>query len=227
MQSVRSFLFHVCFFSVTAVMAIAGLPLLLGPRRWSRIMGTAWSTVVLWLNRVIVGLNFQLEGEFPPGPVLIAAKHQSAFETYLFPALRTDAVFVIKQELLRAPLVGWYLTRAGQIAIDRSAGTAALRQMLDEARERIGQGLTLVVFPEGTRVAVGETVPLQPGVAALYTKLGMPVVPVTLDSGLYWPRKSFLRRAGTIRVKFGAPIEPGMSRRDFQQRLETALAEPV
>lgn len=226
MQAIRSLLFHLCFFSVTAVMAIAGLPLLAGPRRWSRCIGTAWSRAVLWLNRVIVGMDYQLEGELPPGPVLIAAKHQSAFETFLFPALRRDVVFVIKQELLRAPVVGWYLSRAGQIAINRAANAAALRQMLGAAKERVEDGLTLIIFPEGTRVAAGASAPIRPGVSALYSQLGLPVVPVALDSGLYWPRKSFLRRSGTIRVCIGAPIGPGLNRRAFEKKLGEALVLP-
>ncbi len=223
MLAIRSFVFHVCFFCVTVVLAIAGLPLLAGPRRWSRWMGTVWSRAVLWLARVIAGLNYRLDGDLPGGPVLIAAKHQSAFETFLFPAIRPDAVFVIKQELLRLPVVGWYLSRAGQIAIDRAANTAALRQMLAQAKERTGAGLSLVIFPEGTRVAPGESAPIRPGVSALYSQMGLPVVPVALDSGRYWARNSFLRRPGTIHVHFGQPIEPGLKRRDFEQKLGEAL----
>jgi 1-acyl-sn-glycerol-3-phosphate acyltransferase len=227
MLTIRSFCYHVCFFCVTLVMAIAGLPLLAGPRRWSRWLGMAWSRAVLWLSRAIIGLNYRLEGELPDGPVLIAAKHQSAFETFLFPAIRPDAVFVIKQELLRLPLVGWYLSRAGQIAIDRSANTAALRHMLAQAKERAGEGLSVVIFPEGTRVAVGESAPIRPGVSALYSQLGLPVVPVALDSGKFWARNSFLRRPGTIHVQFGPPIAPGLKRRDFERQLGEALNRPL
>ncbi len=223
MRAFRSLCFHICFYAVTAVVAVGGLPLLLGPRHWSRRVGTIWSRAVLWLCRVIVGLDYRLTGELPPGPVLIAAKHQSAFETFLFPAIRPDAVFVVKHELLRVPVVGWYLSRAGQIAINRSANAAALRKMLAEARARVAEGLSLIIFPEGTRVAVGQSAPIRPGVTAIYKQLGLPVVPVTLDSGRYWGRNSFLRYPGTIRVHFGPPIEPGLNRRAFQQRLEAAL----
>lgn len=226
MQAIRSFFFHLCFFSITTVMAIAGLPLLAGPRHWSRAMGTAWARAVLWLNRVIIGMDYRLEGQWPPGPVLIAAKHQSAFETFLFPALRREVVFVIKQELLRVPVVGWYLSRAGHIAINRAANTAALRQMLGKAKERVDEGLTLIIFPEGTRVAAGESAPIRPGVSALYSQLGLPVVPVALDSGLYWARKSFLRKPGTVRVCIGTPIAPGLKRREFEQKLGEALVLP-
>lgn len=227
MLAVRSLCYHACFFCLTLVMAIGGLPLLAGPGRWSRWIGTAWSRSVLWLSRVIVGLNYRVEGELPEGPVLIAAKHQSAFETFLLPAIRPDAVFVIKQELLRLPLVGWYLSRAGQIAIDRSANTAALRKMLAQAKERVGEGLSVVIFPEGTRVAVGASAPIRPGVSALYSQLGLPVVPMTLDSGKYWARNSFLRRPGTIHVHFGAPIMPGLKRRDFELQLGEAINQPL
>jgi 1-acyl-sn-glycerol-3-phosphate acyltransferase len=223
MLVVRSLCYHAAFFAMTAALALAGLPLLAGPRRWSRWLGAVWSRAVLWLAATIVGLRFTVDGILPAGPVLIAAKHQSAFETFLFPALRPGSVFVIKRELLRLPFVGWYLARAGQIAIDRTAGPAALRRMLTVARERQVEGLTLVIFPEGTRVAPGVSAAIKPGVLALYGQLNLPVVPVTLDSGRYWPRASFLRRPGTIQVRFGSPIPPGLARRVFQQRLAAAL----
>ena len=225
MLAIRSLFYHLCFVGVTVVLAVAGLPLLAGPARWSRWMGATWSRTVLWLSRVIAGMRYEVTGEMPAGPVLIASKHQSAFETFLFPAMFPRVVFVLKQELTRVPLIGWYLVRAGQIAIDRSASTAALRHMLARAKERVDEGLSLVIFPEGTRVAAGESAPLLPGVSALYTQLGLPVVPVVLDSGRFWARNSFLRRPGTVHVHFGAPIAPGLSRREFQRRLEEALAK--
>ncbi|MCA8928823.1 MAG: 1-acyl-sn-glycerol-3-phosphate acyltransferase [Alphaproteobacteria bacterium] len=222
----RSLAFHAGFVLITALLGLAALPALAGPPRWSRAVGSVWSRLVLAWVRRSAGLTWRIEGTLPPGPIVIAAKHQSAFETYLFPAIRPDAVFVLKRELLRVPLVGWYLARSGQIAIDRQAGMAAMRQMLAAARKRIGAGLGLVIFPEGTRVAPGRMAPLHPGVRALYTTLDVPVVPVTLDSGHYWARNSFLRRPGCVRVVVRPALPPGLNRRDFDAALRQALAEP-
>ena len=226
---IRSILFQALYWLTSIFFGVLAAPLLLLPTRgpmmgWIRLYTRA---MTFWMRHV-AGVKVTVRGRenIPDGPCIIAAKHQSAFETFLFPALRSDAVFVIKKELLRAPLVGWYLSRAGQIAIDRAANAAAIRQMLAAAKERTEEGLALVIFPEGTRVPFGATAPIRPGVAALYMHLGLPVVPVTLDSGLYWPRNSFLRRRGTVQVRFGAAIAPGLKRRAFEERLAAALAEP-
>jgi 1-acyl-sn-glycerol-3-phosphate acyltransferase len=227
MAILRALVFHLGFFLGTAVLAIAGLPTLLGPPRWARWMGGVWGRFVLTWARWTVGITYRIEGELPPGPIVIASKHQSAFETYLFPTIRPDGLFVLKQELLRAPLVGWYLSRSGQIALDRKAGSAAVRKLLTQARERVRSGHSLIIFPEGTRVAPGKSVPLQPGVRALYSALDLPVVPVSLNSGLYWPRNSFLRRPGCVRVVIHPPIPSGLPRAAFEQALASAMLQPV
>jgi 1-acyl-sn-glycerol-3-phosphate acyltransferase len=227
MAILRALAFHTGFFLGTALLAIAGLPSLLGPPRWARWMGSVWGRFVLAWARWTVGITYRIEGRFPPGPIIIAAKHQSAFETYLFPILLPDAVFVLKQELLRAPLVGWYLRRSGQIALDRKAGAAAVRKLLSQARQRVENGRSLIIFPEGTRVAPGTVAPLQPGVRALYNALDIPIVPVSLDSGHYWPRNSFLRRSGCVRLVIHPPIPRGLTRPAFEQALTAAIIEPT
>lgn len=221
----RSLAFHAGFILLTTAMGIGALPALLGPPAWSRGVGSVWSRCVLAWSRWTVGITWRIEGQLPPGPVIIAAKHQSAFETFLFPAIRPDAVFVLKRELLRVPLVGWYLRRSGQIAIDRQAGAKALRLMLDTARERLADGLSVIIFPEGTRVAPGTSRPLHPGVRALYKAVDVPIVPVTLDSGHFWPRNSFLRRAGCVRIVVRPPLPAGLGRAEFDAALKAALAE--
>ena len=221
----RSLAFHAGFFLGIVLFGLGGLPALAGPPSWSRAVGRFWSHFVLLWARWTVRITWRIEGDLPPGPVVIASKHQSAFETFLFPTIRPDAVFVLKRELLRSPLVGWYLARSGQIAIDRQAGAKAMRQMLAAARERVASGLSLIIFPEGTRVAPGQTVPLHPGVRALYNALDVPVVPVALDSGRYWARNSFLRRPGCIRIAIRPPIPAGLNRPGFDAALQAALAE--
>jgi 1-acyl-sn-glycerol-3-phosphate acyltransferase len=227
MAILRALAFHTGFFLGTAVLAIAGLPTLLAPPRWARWMGSIWGRFVLTWARLTTGITYRIEGTLPTSPVIFACKHQSAFETYLFPMICPNALFVLKQELLRVPLVGWYLNRSGQIAIDRKAGASAIRKLLVEARSRVRDGHSLTIFPEGTRVAPGASVPLQPGVRALYGSLGLPVVPVSLNSGVYWPRNSFLRRPGCVRVIIHPPIPPGLSRSDFEKALEETMLKPV
>lgn len=221
----RSLAFQLGFVLVTVVIGIGGLPALAGPQAWARAAGTFWGRCVLVWARWTVGITWRVEGEFPPGPVIIASKHQSAFETFLYPTLCPDSVFVLKRELLWVPLVGWYLKRSGQIAVDRQGGGSAMRRMLAAARKQVEAGLSLIIFPEGTRVAPGRSAPLQPGVRALYSTLKLPVVPVSLDSGHYWPRNSFLRRSGCIRIVIQPPIPPGLDRAAFDAALQSALAK--
>jgi len=155
--------------------------------------------------------------------VLIAAKHQSAWDTIIFSILLWDHCFVLKQELTRIPLFGWYLTRAGLIPVDRSGGAAALKKMVADARRAAEAGRPIVIFPEGTRVAPDAHRPYHPGVAALYSQLEVPVVPCALNSGLFWGRRSFAKRPGTITLEFLPAIPPGRPRKTFLAELEQAI----
>ncbi|MEX0758775.1 MAG: lysophospholipid acyltransferase family protein, partial [Tistlia sp.] len=161
------------------------------------------------------------------GGLLIASKHQSAWDTLVFPLLVRDPAYVLKRELLLVPFFGWIMWRLRMIAVDRKGGAAALRRMLAAARRIVGrERRPLVIYPEGTRTAPGDSRPYHPGVAALYGELGVPVVPVALNSGLYWPRQSFLRRPGRIVLEFLEPIPPGLPRRQFLAELEARI-EPA
>jgi 1-acyl-sn-glycerol-3-phosphate acyltransferase len=155
--------------------------------------------------------------------VIYAAKHQSAWETVVLALLLHTPVFVLKRELLRLPLLGWYFSKAGCIAVDRSAGMRALRKLRDDAVAAAAGGRSILIFPQGTRVAPGVEHRYEIGVFALYEATGLPVVPVALNSGHVWGRNSWVKRPGRIDVEFLAPIEPGLSRRDFMERLETAI----
>jgi 1-acyl-sn-glycerol-3-phosphate acyltransferase len=170
----------------------------------------------VWGARVICGIRVELSGieHLPPtGPALLACQHQSAFDTIVWLSLVPRAAYVVKQELTRLPLFGPLLTPAGMIPVDRRGGAAALRGMLHAAGAARDAGKHLIIFPEGTRVAPGETVPLQPGVAAIARHLDLPVIPVATDSGLCWGRRAFLKRPGTIHIAIGTPI-PAATRRD-------------
>jgi 1-acyl-sn-glycerol-3-phosphate acyltransferase len=150
-------------------------------------------------------------------------KHQSAWDTLILPVVLGDPAVVIKRELLWVPFYGWYAARAGSIAIDRRGGAGALRRMLADAREAAEQGRAIVIFPEGTRTAPGQTLTYQPGVAALYQALALPLVPAAVNSGLYWGRRSFVKRPGRIVLSFLDPIPPGLPRRELMAELETRI----
>jgi 1-acyl-sn-glycerol-3-phosphate acyltransferase len=170
----------------------------------------------------IVGLRFRVEGlaHLPEEPCIIASKHQSSFETLLFHTIRPDIAIALKEELIRIPLFGWYLKAAQNIAIDRGGAAKAMRSLIKGAETAVDNGLSILIFPEGNRRPVGAAPDYKPGVAALYKALDVPVVPVALDSGHFWPRRSFLKHPGTITVRFLEPIPPGLDRQGFMQLLE-------
>jgi len=229
----RSTLFKVAFYAWTALLGIGGLPMLLAPRTSVMRFGRWWSRSVLDLASAIAGVEYELRGaeHLPRSPAIIAMKHQSAWDTLAVPVLIGDVAIVLKRELLWIPCYGWYARKAGMIPIDRGAGATALKAMLRRARAVVAQGRSIVIFPEGTRTAVGANRAYHPGVAALYTQLELPVVPVALNSGLFWPRRSFLKRPGRIVVDALAPLPPGLERRTFltelQSRIETATERLV
>lgn len=227
----RALFFNIAFFGITALIGIAGLPVLLLPRRRAMQFGRFWARCVLALAKAIVGLDGRARGldRLPSGPCIIAMKHQSAWDTLILPVLLGDPAVIIKRELLWVPFYGWYARRAGSIAIDRKGGAAALRGMVAAARAAAAQGRPIVIFPEGTRTAPGERLVYQPGIAALYQALRLPVVPAAVNSGLFWGRRSFVKRPGRTTLEFLEPIPPGLPRRQFmaalEARIEAATAE--
>lgn len=221
----RSLAFQLLFYLLTAAMGIAGLPLLLGPWRWSMWYGTHWSAATLALLGWSAGLRHEVRGleNLPRGAVVIAMKHQSAWDTLAAPVIFDRPVIVMKRELGWIPVYGWYVRKAGMVPIDRAAGPAALRGMVAAAREAAAQGRPIIIFPEGTRRAPGAPPAYQPGVYALYRQLGLPLVPVAVNSGLYWGRRSFVKRPGRIVVEILPPIAPGGERRAVMDALEAAI----
>ena len=228
MLALRSLIFNIAFFAWTAAVAVGCLPALIMPREATYVVSRLWARGVLALLSAVVGLRFEVRGRerAPDGPAIYAVKHQSAWETIAFALLLPRFAGVYKRELLRIPIYGWYMWRAAMIPIDRSAGAGALRKMLRRARDVSAEGRPIVVMPEGTRVPPGSQHPYHPGVAALYRDLGLPVVPVALNSGFYWGRRSFVKRPGTIVFEYLEPIEPGLDRKAFmtllKERIETA-----
>ncbi|MDK9719739.1 MAG: 1-acyl-sn-glycerol-3-phosphate acyltransferase [Rhodospirillales bacterium] len=227
MTALRSLLFNILFFGLTTVMSFVYLPFLLLPRRAMVAGARAWIRLIMFLLRLVAGLGYEFRGleRLPKGPFLIAAKHQSAWDTFIFHILLNDPAFILKQELLSIPLFGWYLRHHGMIAIDRKAGAGALKKMLRLTKEAIDRGSTPIIFPEGTRTAPGDSKPYHPGIAALYADLQVPVVPIALNSGLYWKRQGFIKHPGKIVLEVLEPIEPGQDRRKFLAVLKERIEE--
>ena len=222
----RSALYQLLFLPWTLVLCVSYLPTLpFASRRAVQRFAAFWLDGALWLQRVVLGLSFEIRGHenLPTGAAIIAAKHQSAWETMVFHRLLGDPAFVLKQELLSLPLIGWYMKKTGQIAIDRARGGKALRHMLEGGRKAVAEGRSLVVFPEGHRQAPGATGRYHAGVAMLYGALGVPVVPIAVNSGCYWPRNAFRRKPGRIVMQILPPIPPGLDRDTLMKGLREVI----
>lgn len=228
MTLARSVLYQLLFVPWTLALGILYLPLLLGPQRWAQRGAGLWVRGALVLQRAVLGLGYEIRGRenLPPGACILAIKHQSAWETLIFHALLPDPTFVIKRSLLWLPLVGWYLWKSGQIAIDRKAGTRALALMAKAGRAALAEGRQVIVFPEGHRQPPGATGTYHPGIAALYGDGAVPTIPVALNSGLFWRRNALTRHAGTIVMEFLPALPPGIHRRavigELRARIEPA-----
>jgi 1-acyl-sn-glycerol-3-phosphate acyltransferase len=226
MPHLRALLFTAAFFLLTGLMGVLALPLLALPRALAVRATRLWARIVLALLAGIVGLRFRIDGaqHLPrSGPALIAAKHQSAFDTIVWLALLPDAAYVLKRELLAIPVYGWFCRKLGMIAVDRGAGASAMRGLLRDAEAALAAGRQVVIFPEGTRTAPGTTVRYQPGVAGLYQRAGLPIVPVGTDSGRFWGRRALLKHPGCLRITVLPPIPPGLPREIFLTRLREAI----
>jgi 1-acyl-sn-glycerol-3-phosphate acyltransferase len=227
MIAVRSALFLLWFAAVTAILSLIFLPVLVLPRAATVWLARLWSRATFWGLKVFTGIGFEIRGSPPRGPVLVASKHMSMWDTMaLYLALEAPAT-VLKRELLHIPFYGWFLWKATAIAIDRGAGASALRKMAAAAQAVLREGRPILIFPEGTRKKPGAPPDYKPGVAGLYALLETPCVPVALNSGVYWT--GFLKRPGTIVLAFLEPIAPGLKRGAFmtllEQRIESATAE--
>ena len=182
----------------------------------------AWSNFHYWLIRHVLGLRLEWDGEIPEGRYLIAVKHQSMMEAVDTLRFARTPVVVMKRELTVIPLFGWVTRRYGVIGVDRDAGAAALRVMMAEAKAAIAKGRPVIIFPEGTRIAPGDTPPLRPGFAGLYRALKLPVVPVAHDAGRRWGR-GFVKHVGVVHFKVGEIIPPGLKRAEVEARVHAAI----
>jgi 1-acyl-sn-glycerol-3-phosphate acyltransferase len=223
---VRSILFNVLFYVNLTVHMIAALPTLALPYPALRVFIRSYSRTSLWLLRVVCGTKVEWRGteKLPKGACIVACKHQSAWETFALYAVLDDPVYILKRELMWIPLFGWYMGKAGLIPIDRGAGMAALARMARRAQQALATDKRqIVVFPEGTRRPPGAAPDYKPGIVYLYGKAGVTCVPVALNSGLYWPRRSMLRLPGTIVAEILDPIAPGLDKDAFFARLKDSI----
>ncbi len=227
MKVLRSLAFNVCFWVWTVFLAIITVPWVVAFCRPHAVftLGRFWIGSVFGLLKLFCGIDHRLLGleRLPPGPCIIASKHQSAWDTLIFLFVFDAPCYVLKQELLRIPLFGRALAHAQMIAIDRAGGPRALKGLIADAEDRLAAGRSIVIFPEGTRTAPGDHRPYHPGVAALYRALDVPVVPVALNSGLFWGRRKFVKRPGRILLEVLPSMPPGLPRREFLDRLKVVI----
>ena len=227
MSFVRSTIFNICFTAWAFIAACLFSPLFLFSEKTAIKAGKPWAWGALWLARVILGITYEVRGRehIVQSGVIYASKHQSAWDTLVFLVLLERPCYVLKRELLRIPFWGWYLWRMGMIAIDRSGKASTMKKLIRDAKEKIARGRPIVIYPEGTRTKPGATPDYHPGIVALYSQLDVPVVPVALNSGLFWGKDAFLKKPGTITIVFLPPMAPGKPKPVFMRELQTVIEE--
>jgi len=223
----RSVVFFVVFYVTTALFVVLGSFLLLGPRRYAMMGLKAHAITCLWLLKWIVGTRMEVRGrdKLPKVPYLVASKHQSAWDTFALIPIFSDPALVMKAELTLIPFYGWFSRKFEHVFVRRERGPAALRKLVSDAKQRASAGREILIFPEGTRRPPGSPPDYKPGGVALYEGLGLPCVPMALNSGLYWPRRTLSRYPGTIIVEILEPIPPGLPRAEFRKLLQQRIEE--
>jgi len=230
---VRSLAFNVLFYLNTLIYLVIALPTFFLPYRAIIAVARSWARTNLVLLRLVAGVKYEVRGreKMPAGPIIVAAKHQSAWETFALVTLFDNPTFILKRELQWIPVFGWLTIKARMVPVNRGKRAQALTDMAERARIELADNRQLVIFPEGTRRPPGAEPRYKYGVAYLYGTEGVPCVPVALNSGLFWPRRSMRRVPGTVVVEFCDPIPPGLDKEEFFERLkdtiETATARLI
>jgi len=210
---------------ITAVIAILGLPFLALPRQYTAKLINFWSKIMLLFFKSYDGLDWEVLGinNIPNGPFVVASKHQSVWDTIFFTAFFSDAAMVLKRVIILIPFYGLHAIKAKMIWLNRKGHSKSLKKLINQGKNCKKVERPIVIFPEGTRSQVGQKNKYKPGVTALYKFLNIPCIPVALNSGVYWETKGLKRNKGKIIVKFMKPIEPGLSRDEFEKKLETVI----
>jgi 1-acyl-sn-glycerol-3-phosphate acyltransferase len=223
----RSLIYNVLFYLMLACWIIVAIPTFVMPRSCIMSIARGWARSSIWLLRVVCNVRVEYRGleKIPKGPLLVASKHQSMWETFALLQFFDQPLYILKRELTLIPFFGWYLIKAGMIAVDRRAGGRALLKMVRQASEAVRRGRQLIIFPEGTRRPVGAPPQYKPGVAQLYASCRVDCLPVALNSGLFWPRRTFMRYPGTLVVEFLDPVPPGLARDEFLTRISAVIED--
>ena len=222
MAVIRSLLFAAVFYSATVLWVLAGMIASLFGRGPTLAVVLSWVDMHHWLTTSLLGIDSEIDGDIPAGPHLIAVKHQAMFETLEMVRITNLPVMVMKKELSDIPLFGFLTRRYGVIPVERTAGAKALRNLVAEGAKAVATGRPVIIFPEGTRVRVGQQPRIKPGFAALYRALGLPVVPVAVNSGRLWGR-GLVHQRGKVTFKFGETIPPGLKRDEVEARVHAAI----
>ena len=223
----RSLIYNVLFYLLLVCWLIAAVPTFLMPRTGIMKIARLWARSSIWLLRVVCNVKVEYRGleKIPKGPLLVASKHQSMWETFALLQFFDQPLYILKRELTLIPFFGWYLIKAGMVAVDRRAGGRALLKMVRQASEAVRRGRQLIIFPEGTRRPVGAPPQYKPGVSQLYASCRVGCLPVALNSGLFWPRRTFMRYPGTLVVEFLDPVPPGLARDEFLTRISAVIED--
>ena len=221
----RSLVYNVLFYLLLVFWMVVAIPTYLMPPRAFMAVAKAWARSSIWLLCLVCNIKVDYRGveKIPPGPLIVASKHQSMWETFALLQFFDAPLFIYKRELGWIPLFGWYLVKSKMIGVDRSGGMRSLKEMVRRAPRQIKSGRQLIIFPEGTRTAVGAAPDYKTGVGQIYANSGVPCVPVALNSGLFWPRRTFMRYPGTLVVEFLDPLPPGLTRKQFIERISTSI----
>ena len=225
MYWIRSILFNVIFIGWTILLLATLWIILPFPRLIFRRAIAFWPKLIFPLMRGILGLDFEQRGlnNLPSGPVIFAVKHQSTWDTMFFLWLDKNNSYIMKEELNKIPFWKSYMTKAGHIVVDRKGGLATMRQMIKDTKNVLQEGRSVVIFPEGTRTQPGKSEVYHPGVAALYGQTKVPIIPVALNSGIYWGRREFRKSAGKIIIEFLKPMEKGLKKTEFVSELKSIV----
>jgi 1-acyl-sn-glycerol-3-phosphate acyltransferase len=225
MTVLRSALFNVVFFAISTVLTLAATVVRVVAPRHVLCVAMLWARCLVVAVRIICGIRLEVSGleHIPPGAALIASRHQSAFDTFVWLTLLPRCCYVFKKELRRIPLFGSLVSASGMIAVDRDAGGAAIRALLRQADGAVQDRRQVVIFPEGTRSEPGKPGTLQSGIAALAARTGLPVIPVSTDSGRFWGRRAFRKKPGTIHIVIGQPIPARTERKELMRALEDGM----
>ncbi|MBV1865975.1 MAG: 1-acyl-sn-glycerol-3-phosphate acyltransferase [Rhodobacteraceae bacterium] len=222
-QWLRSLVFIILMYLMMPLVGLFFFPLAIFDRKWAYYVMHLYCRWVRWSAHWIVGLKSEIRGEVPTGEVIVASKHQSFFDILIIFGAVPKARFIMKAQLIWAPILGYYAYRIGCVFVDRGKRGQAIRKMVADVKSGKQDPGQLVIFPQGTRVAVGVKKPYKVGTAILYTETGQEVVPVATNVGVFWKRHGFYRKPGLAVVEFLPPIKPGLSTKEFMEKLEDVI----